>query len=1426
MGYDEWKKVQPASDPTGTPGQPPLGYDDWKAHRAAQLNTAAQAGVMASATHLRPTLDQPTVAAAAQAAANPVGGYGARDDAWQLNPEARADATAAPGAGGTLRDKLAKVAPNRTVGPLAQTGLEHVGEYNMREPLSDVLERHNLGGVGEYFSGKSSEPTGVLRQIGEADESAREGSRLGMALHAGMAALNAAGLVSGGRALRAMTAIAPEAAATAGSELAPSFHPSVMSDPDFEQMLAEESKTPFTPKPPAPPPPDLPVDVKPPGPVPIGPDPHAPAPEFEKQLNEFADKPASVEVKPPPAGAASDRMFEDMQAKADAAKAAEPAPAPKTVPIRDASGRPRASLKNVSTKDLLDEYRRTSDAQSADLDAVPRYQDIGEDMKYDRENAGHGINPSNNENAAPEAGRGRSRSAFLKRMEAEMSARNLTGEDVASHAEQYYAEQAKAAELKHEQDWEREGMETEDESHAGAPSDVLRDESGKELFMGPGLTAGQKKTAKTFASEVLEDPHAGLEGPEKQIGHAIKYANATHNMPEFTRQQAEQALGGLRGKYLQGAAEDPANDKYRQASRLISLDQYEAEASRKALAAERVKAASEAELASDTEAAEKHRQAGLARAYAGKFVPEAEPGNVDVSPDARAVTARQQELLAGEAQRTVDQTAKEVDAMHAEAQRAHQQRMDEQYLPLQEAAHNHLVMAEQLRPKIDPVASADPEIKAALAKFKGIKPLQDRTSIDAGVDPANFRKPEGGIYQRLIPLDRLRESDIDRAQRIAAAAGREPGAEARAAVFGPPTKPRTGLARALLGQKRDVLAASPSGLEAPAQGPFDARGDTRGGGGLGRAGTQVTGSAKMATGAANQYLEDDAIAAAEHDMREKAPRAATNRVFQAVANAGHELGPNEKVPIGSREIAFNNTGQIVDAPSQGDAPGLRRYAVSEKAYKAVQSWRQRELGPSDLARALGKLADKSTEFTLANPAVAPFHVLREAGSVGTNAPPGANPLQIAAGALPGYKSIEAITRANRLDMASDAMQERLQRGARNGWLRISDPRELGDKNPFHAGAKWLFDTRSGQDTKLRMLASSDFEKYRQMADLPTKGPEFEAAERKYVVGHAGEPVGANRGTAMSALRSAQPFVQTHYANLATSAKALVGEGGIPNATEAQKFATLLRGPVGKSAVNAGISKVASGHNPESADIEPGIYHEGGKGWTDPSSYHHETGSPDDARQKFGAGTTSLTLRDPGTTAIDRGLVNTAAAPEGHKVTEALRNAVNTAGSFVTGPLVSAGFTLATGKEPYFDRSGNLASIQNSKPALTPDESLSDRLKAALVSGNAGTRAATGGAQDVTGAFPAVGLHSARSQAVSTQLHDLPNYVSQVTAAIGRAKGDSAEINRIKDEALARLEKEEGISSVYAHQINVAANRAISNPERSFNRATNRNPGIK
>ncbi len=562
--------------------------------------------------------------------------------------------------------------------------------------------------------------------------------------------------------------------------------------------------------------------------------------------------------------------------------------------------------------------------------------------------------------------------------------------------------------------------------------------------------------------------------------------------------------------------------------------------------------------------------------------------------------------------------------------------------------------------------------------------------------------------------------------------------------------------------------------------------------GSGPKSTQVSGSAKQATGGAQSGYLTDYKTLVTTDAMDKLRKAAVNDLWRVVAANHPEI--QGKIPQGQSAVGFTNRGQIVTNPTPD--PGVRVFATTPEVTQAINEFvSPRRPGPA--AAVIGKAASVPTSLVISNPFVAFQHALRMAANVEKPVPAGdvvGGARRIAETAVPFGQSSGGLARAMRLDLSDPKVTATEHALARIGALRVEDPASesvLG-KVPAvgaasNAATRWLFGPE-GIDRKLRIVAAQDFTADRQAKGLPTSGPEYDNSLRSYVTGKLGEPTQANRGRLFHGPVAGQvaPFAGVHAANIGTDLGGVVGDyGNTP--TPLQRAAQIATGPVGKAAAVAAGSALASGHSPTGSGYDLPIVKDA-KG-----TYHYFRGSPEAARTQFGP-VTQLTVRDLAQGPISKILSNTATESR-DKVYELLREATNLGLGFA-GPTAQAGYTLATGAEPYVPRSGGMASAEREE--LDRSKRLAERVSEAgrdIVTGGSLLQSANRPEQGTTTLMPLVSERPVGGEAGRTA-RDVTQYLRSTAVPDVRRAPDSASAERAVNQALAQI-RDRGVDTTSA-----------------------------
>lgn len=635
---------------------------------------------------------------------------------------------------------------------------------------------------------------------------------------------------------------------------------------------------------------------------------------------------------------------------------------------------------------------------------------------------------------------------------------------------------------------------------------------------------------------------------------------------------------------------------------------------------------------------------------------------------------------------------------------------------MQQASDRFRNLASDLRQKLPANVHREPWFQQATDKvMMNVQGFNEAGARGAGVDPKAFRQPvfEPGMpapYMRLMNETRYRDQLMKMAQVVEA--GR-PGA----------TKPRTGLALKIFGQRPAAVRTVPAGAAEPLQGPIDTRRDVAAMGNLPR-GTAITSTVQHATGEARRYV-DDFVTTARADAADKVSKMQRNAVYREVAKIPDaELTPDRDAPPGKRVLVFNDIHELVPPPAPGDPvpKGFRRFAVTPEIFNAVESFHRRIGGQAGVPIPIRLAAGWVTRASLMNFAAAPGHALTLASSAGTQWPADAGFVRALVTGLPGVKMISTLRRIAKVDFSDPEDVATLQRLALSGALRISPDEQRGWMNgPHHI----LFGP-TGVDPRARVVAAKDFRAMWQRAGGDVNDPAYLGAERDAIVGHAGNYVAQNSGTWQQGLQDSgiAPFIAINRAKYSTALRAIAGgTEGLPNPTPAQRAVVAARGPLGTAAALVGAGYLLSGHSAaqnapgHETDVATGVYHlpdaKGNYHASDLSSYRYFRGSPDDAAQSLGPHAKEVYVRksslDPVSATALRLLEPLATAKPGDKVSELVRGAYNAVTS-LAGPAPQLAFGALSGRSLYQDRDGALGTLQGIH--LAKDAGLVDRLWAA------------------------------------------------------------------------------------------------------------------
>lgn len=576
-------------------------------------------------------------------------------------------------------------------------------------------------------------------------------------------------------------------------------------------------------------------------------------------------------------------------------------------------------------------------------------------------------------------------------------------------------------------------------------------------------------------------------------------------------------------------------------------------------------------------------------------------------------------------------------------------------------------------------------------------------------------------------------------------------------------KPSLGLYAPLLGNLDDEAPT------APTQPPLNRRPTTR-----------TSGSANPFTGTAEQYAVGDYPARVAVDAQGKSVSAAKNRVLAGVANTGREIGDRtEADPETERVFAFNNKNEIVNVPSKGSEPGLRMFAVPNDVADAVDRYNARSGPPGKGMKTLQSVSTAATKGVLLNPLVAPFHALREAGSLGTVG--SGNIVQDALMSVPFAKSTTVLAKAAALDPTDPAFIEADRKAVLAGAARVEESKG----GLLSKGHEWLFGAPgktergipTGMDRRIRALATMQFTEDRASKNLPTEGPAYDHALRSFVNSHVGDYVAKNRGEIVQAIKGIAPFAPMHVAGAVTGAKSLVGESGLSEPTTMQKVGTALRGPAGAIATTAAATKLLSGRsaseNGRDRETAVGVPLYNVPGKTMPQFFY---GSGEDAMKKFGPGTKAISLRDPGQSVVARIMSPLIYADRGDKAGEVGRQATNFGLSFA-GPAVSGAATMA-GLPTYFGANDKAPS--DNTPTLSLTEKTTHRIGQALENATAaGALTGSGGRSLSQTLFPPLTEGSPNSKQADFQAK-VYDFQGAVKSSLSRTSDKKEQQQIIKD----------------------------------------------
>lgn len=904
------------------------------------------------------------------------------------------------------------------------------------------------------------------------------------------------------------------------------------------------------------------------------------------------------------------------------------------------------------------------------------------------------------------------------------------------------------------------------------PAMALAPAGMEQRAAGLSIAPETREAIATATRQAVTNPYAPIEAEHPELSDALQSAGAmTRPKAEaFVRQMGERVLADL----------SPDQREQFETARVAA--NLEEEARRKTNGAAATARQAQAHLDEVTRLSRADLDAQLDKADA--IQAEARDHAAQVAATG-AAPGQVQDILTG-GQLDADEIRRPAQADYDLAVKKGKEGHDllqQQATEKQQAASSAAREALTLRKKVRPGVEQEPWFQEALAKHQQmVEPFNQAAAVKAGVDPGALRTTKVG-YTRLTPQERIHEELIQRAQ------------ETRATEGAGSTVPRTGLALKAIGQKPTVTPLLPAGAEAPVQGPANTLRDTEGAAvAAPTAATGKTASAKAFAGGTN--YSTDYLTNVARDAGDKVTKAAKNGVYQALVNESmkehptvRKLLPEENPAPGEKLLAFNDQKDIIQPPSKTDPnyQAVQRFAVQPDVADAFARYQSSEAPASNAAKLANKASGVVMRSVLSNPLVAAGHTITEASNVSRGIPAGASALESAATGLPGVKSAQAIARALKVDMEAPETTQRLQRLALSGSLRIGDERGQGWVDAAHHA---LFGP-NGVDTRMRLLASQDFESAWKKAGGSLDDPAYIGAERDYVNGQSGNYVSRNQGTAIQWLNKSglTPFIAIGRAKLGGSLQAITGAGGPAAEGLGARLLRAQRGPLGQAAAIAAAGYLLSGHSPASnapgheTDMASGVYH------LPDGSFRYFRGDPDDAVATLGKDAKEVYLRkgfvDPSSAAAIRLLEPIATAKPGDKVSESVRAAANTALAFV-GPVPALATQLATGRELYLDRDGALGSVQGIH--LSKDADLSDRMLAAARNLNAGVAIgmapATPGGRSGTAAVlgnlnPFTEGKSGTAPRTAADRRNVSQYLDGVRSSLGAIPDPAAKLEAIQ-----------------------------------------------
>jgi hypothetical protein len=474
--------------------------------------------------------------------------------------------------------------------------------------------------------------------------------------------------------------------------------------------------------------------------------------------------------------------------------------------------------------------------------------------------------------------------------------------------------------------------------------------------------------------------------------------------------------------------------------------------------------------------------------------------------------------------------------------------------------------------------------------------------------------------------------------------------------------------------------------------------------------TKTTTAATPATGTADAYSPSYSEAVTK-DAQDKIVKSAQNRVFQEVAKIGTPIDPKAVPPNGMTKIMFNDKAQVIDDPSDAKIT----LAVPRQVAMAMQHVQKTlsDVGPTTEAGMAAKAISKvgATMALTANPAAATTHMNTLANVVGS-VPEEGKPLNNLVGVAPfgtTAKGIADIASVDRTNPETRALEARLSRiGALRPESTPPSPSEATALTKFGDALKRELPTFSKLNPHDLLFGENGVDKRARLAlaqkYIDTYKARFDGADppdaqlRQFVVRGAGDYVKGAGGALIEHLQEAQMslFAKMGIARLSNAGRKLIGDSGLPAATTAQaigdRAATLTRGVGGAAVGLTLLNQLLAGH--PSTENEPG--HD-----SDLQISTDKDGKPVYLRGGVMYPLTSTAIKALGVGSLMHGDVKGAA-----------RDIVNTgAGLATSAPMLKGLIEGATGRQPYFDRQGNMAQVGH--PDLNGTADVKDRVATAL-----------------------------------------------------------------------------------------------------------------